>query len=75
MPHHPCHLEAAAGRDVGCPGDPCPFWARGACVIAGLRSDLGSSPDLVRLLTRIRDDLGGIPVVQRHSLLPPGLRG
>jgi hypothetical protein len=69
-----CHLEAAAGRSVDCPGDPCPFWSDSACVIAGLKADLGSRPDLGRLLARIRDDLGGLPVAPRNPLLPPGLR-
>jgi hypothetical protein len=69
-----CQLEAAAGYDVDCPGDPCPFWTDQACVISGLRADLGSRPDLARLLGRIRDDLGGIPVAPRNPLLPPGLR-
>jgi len=59
---------------VECPGDPCPFWTDNACMIAGLRADLGSSPDLGRLLARIRDDLGGLPVAPRNPLLPPGLR-
>jgi hypothetical protein len=69
-----CQLEAAAGYEVDCPGDACPFWADDACVIAGLRADLGNKPGLVRLLARIRDDLGGIPVSPQNSLLPPGLR-
>ena len=69
-----CHLEAAAGYSVDCPGDACPFWTDDTCVIAGLKSDLGGRPDLVRLLARIRDDLGGIPVPPRNPLLPPGLR-
>lgn len=69
-----CHLEAAVGHSVDCPSDPCPFWTDGACVISGLRADLGSRPDLARLLTRIRNDLGGIPVAPRNALLPPGLR-
>ena len=69
-----CQLEAAVGNDVDCPGEPCPFWTDHACVIAGLRADLGDQPDLVRLLTRIRNDLGGIPVAPRNPLLPPGLR-
>jgi hypothetical protein len=73
-PRQPCQLEATAGYSVDCPGDPCPFWNERACVIAGLRADLGSSPDLVRLLMRIRDDLGGIRVAPRNPLLPPGLR-
>jgi hypothetical protein len=74
MGRDPCQLEAAAGREVDCPGDPCPFWADDACVIAGLRADLGDRPDLVRLLARIREDLGGIPVAPRNAFLPPGLR-
>jgi hypothetical protein len=69
-----CQLEASAGYEVECPEDPCPFWAGRACVIAGLRADLGSRPDLARLLARIRDELGGIPVRPRNPLLPPGLR-
>ena len=69
-----CQLEAAAGYEVDCPGDACAFWADDACVIAGLRADLSDKPDLVRLLARIRDDLGGIPVPPRNPLLPPGLR-
>jgi hypothetical protein len=69
-----CQLDAAVGRDIDCPGDLCPFWSEDACVIAGLRADLGSNPELVGLLARIRDDLGGIPVARRNPLLPPGLR-
>ena len=69
-----CQLEAAVGNDVDCPGEPCPFWADDACIIAGLRADLGDKPDLAHLLTRIRNDLGGIPVAPRNPLLPPGLR-
>ena len=69
-----CQLEAAVGNDVDCPGEPCPFWSNDACVIGGLRADLGDRPDLIRLLTRIRNDLGGIPVTPRNPLLPPGLR-
>ena len=74
MPLDRCQLEATVGIEVDCPRDPCPFWAGEACVIAGLRSDLGDRPDLVRLLARIRDDLGGLPVAPRNPLLPPGLR-
>jgi hypothetical protein len=73
-PPQVCHLEAAAGHDVECPGNLCPLWTDSACVIAGLRVDLGSNPDLVRLLGRIRDELGGIHVMPGNALLPPGLR-
>jgi hypothetical protein len=69
-----CQLEAAVGNDVDCPGEPCPFWTDDACVIAGLRADLGDRTDLVSLLTRIRDELGGIPIAAPNPFLPPGLR-
>jgi hypothetical protein len=66
-----CELERAVGRHTPCPGDPCPFWVDSRCVVAGLRADLGESPDLAELLLTIRNQLG---VAHDRALIPPGLR-
>jgi hypothetical protein len=53
-----CQIQHALGRVEPCPGEPCPFWLDEACVVAGLRADLGTTPGLPGLLLRIRDELG-----------------
>jgi hypothetical protein len=53
-----CEIESALGRAEPCPGVPCPFWSDDRCVVAGLRADLGTSPELAEFLLRIRDELG-----------------
>jgi hypothetical protein len=68
-----CRIDSALGRPRECPGELCPFWWDDACVVAGLRADLGSTPGLPQLLLTIRSQLGGVPGVD-HSLIPPGLR-
>ncbi len=72
METKPCHLQDAAGRVEECPGLDCPFWSDECCVIAGLRLDLGASPELTHLLLGLRTRLsGGKPSL--FGLLPPGL--
>lgn len=73
MEPHLCRIDSALGRSRACPGELCPFWQDDACVIAGLRADLGSTPGLPRLLLTIRTQLGGVPGID-YTLLPPGLR-
>jgi hypothetical protein len=68
-----CTLKPAVGEHETCPGEPCPFWRGGGCVIAGLHADLSTTPGLSELLLRIRDDLGEREP-RTYGLVPPGLR-
>jgi hypothetical protein len=69
-----CQLQYAAGRVEDCPGEPCPFWADARCVVAGLRADLDSNPDLAHLLLDLRSDLLGQKPRNLFRLIhPPGL--
>jgi hypothetical protein len=49
-----CRLSAAAGMTEPCPGERCPFWSDGACVIGGLSADLETEPDLRDVLLQLR---------------------
>ena len=73
MESHLCQIESALGRSRECPGELCPFWRDGACVVAGLRADLGSTPGLPELLLTMRRQLGDVPGID-YTLLPPGHR-
>ena len=68
-----CTLKAAVGEHETCPGEPCPFWHGGRCVVAGLHADLTTTTGLSELLLHIRDDLGASSP-RSYGLLPPGLR-
>jgi hypothetical protein len=68
-----CTLKAAVGEHEACPGEPCPFWRDGSCVVAGLHADLATTAGLSELLLRIRDDLGARSP-RSYGLVPPGLR-
>jgi hypothetical protein len=52
-----CRLSAAAGVTESCPGERCPFWSDGACVIGGLSTDLVAEPGLRDLLLELRERL------------------
>ena len=51
-----CHLLAAVDILEPCPGKQCPFY-EDSCLLVGLRSDLGSNPELVQLLLGLRQKL------------------
>ena len=68
-----CTLKAAVGEHETCPGEPCPFWRGGECVVAGLHADLATTAGLPELLLRIREDLGARSP-RSYGLVPPGLR-
>jgi hypothetical protein len=51
-----CHLLAAVDILEPCPGKQCPFYEE-SCLLAGLRSDLTSNPELVQLLLGLREKL------------------
>ena len=51
-----CHLLAAVDILEACPGKQCPFY-EDSCLLGGLRSDLGSNPELVQLLLGLRQKL------------------
>lgn len=55
----PCRLQMAAGRYERCPGERCPFWSDGECVVAGLNADLECNPDLAHLRLELRARIGG----------------
>lgn len=67
-----CDIESALGREVTCPERACPLYENGACVVVGLRADLGGSPELARLLLTVRDALGPRPAAFA-GLPAPGL--
>jgi hypothetical protein len=50
-----CRLSAAAGVTEPCPGERCPFWSDGTCVIGGLSADLETETDLRDLLLELRE--------------------
>lgn len=54
-----CRLQYAAGRIEDCPGEDCPFWLDGRCIIGGLQADLDSSPELAELLLDVRSEVAG----------------
>jgi hypothetical protein len=51
-----CHLLAAVDVLEPCPGDQCPFF-EDSCLLAGLRSDFPSNPELVHFLLGFREKL------------------
>ncbi len=59
----PCRLDALAGRDTRCPGDPCPFWDPGGAVLEGIcmfdQVDLAGRPAVVSELLQLRARLEG----------------
>ena len=58
-----CRLQDLANRVEACPGSACPFWEEGGavlvggCVLARLRLELRSKPDLVQHLLELRPRL------------------
>ena len=68
-----CDLESSLGDDGICPGARCPFWDDG-CVVAPLRSDLPTRPDLARHLLNVRNLVAECGLSATHAALPPGLR-
>ena len=68
-----CTLKEAVGEHERCPVELCPFWHGGACVVAGLKTDLGTTAGLAELLLLIRDELGARSP-HSYGLVPPGLR-
>jgi len=54
-----CDLQYAAGRVEQCPGESCLYWVDDACILAPLKADIGSRPDLVAFLLSLRSRLGG----------------
>lgn len=54
-----CRLQLAAGRYERCPGERCPFWSDGECVVAGLNADLECNTELAHLLLRLRARIAG----------------
>jgi hypothetical protein len=45
-----CELARAGGLEETCPGPACGFWDEGGCVIAALRPELCTNPELAHLL-------------------------
>ena len=75
MEPHPCDIDSALGRERECPKDLCAFWSEDACVLTGLRADLGSTPGLAELMFGLRERVGEpAEVGLDRFLLPPGLR-
>jgi hypothetical protein len=50
-----CRIRESLGRVEACPGEPCPFWDRGACALEAL--DLRSRPELAEFLSELRGEL------------------
>lgn len=55
-----CTLQLASGRHERCPGESCPFWADGACVLEGARPDIETTPGLAHHLLKVRTALAGV---------------
>jgi hypothetical protein len=53
-----CRMKESLGQAEACPGEPCPFWDRGACVFQSL--DLRSRPELAGFLLGLRAELASL---------------
>jgi hypothetical protein len=73
MELHLCRIESSLGRSTECPQELCQFWSDGACVVAGVRADLSTTPGLSGLLLGLRERLDRASA-RNDALLPPGLR-
>ena len=69
-----CQLTHAVGRSERCPGEDCPFWANGYCVVSPLWADFAGDRHLAELLLDARAKLARSSPRRTFRLFhPPGL--
>jgi hypothetical protein len=69
-----CHLDAAVGRSIPCPGESCSFWEDENCRIEPLGTELAHDACLVTVLIGLRAERARhAPDHGIRDFHPPGL--